>query len=243
MQTAENQYKYFQNLERTTKTGLIAYLFLLVFGFTISVAGVDNAFNFVTSMKRCEILFILLLTINLFQLFIRGINRINWLGDIHVWLDNKIFGFLFKSNEIILRELLILLDPKERVIIDTLGRSERTAVAQSIFSKLAEDQSIFEGLLKRGIFRSWIWYWIMIYGVTVFIFLTILSLSKTLLVPTIYTKAFFASVGIVAVAHLIFSLLMGYNLVFVTKRIIREITAIYQPEIVSLLRNHVNKSR
>lgn len=239
MQTAENQYAYFQDLERSTKSGLIAYMYLLISGLTIAVVGIDSTFSFIMNIKLCEALFLTLLTINIIQLLIRGINKIHWLGDVHLWLDGTFFKFLHKSNEIILRELLVLLEPSERSVLDKLGIKERSAIARSIFSHLAEDQSIFESLLKRGIFRSWIWYWIMIYGVFVFVLLTLTSLSKSLFDPTIYSKAFFISIGVVAFLHLLISLSLGYNLIFVTKRIIREMTGLYDTEIVSLLRNYV----
>ena len=242
MQTPEYQYAFFQDLERSTKSGLIAYLFILTLGLTISIAGVEKAFYFVANIKICESLFLSLLTINLLQLFIRGINKIHWLGNVHIFIDKTLFKFLFRSNEIILRELLTLLEPRERSVLDTLAAHERDTIARSIFSRLADDQSIFESLLKRGIFRSWVWYWITIYGVFVFIILTIFSFSKSMLIPTIYSQAFSTSIGIVAVLHLIFIMALGYNLILVTKRIMREIVNVYDVEILSLLRSYVSKA-
>jgi hypothetical protein len=238
MQTAQHQYAFFQDLERSTKSGLVAYLFILTLGLTLSMVGVDRAFLFIEKMRLCETLFIILLIINILQIFIRGINKINWLGNIHIWLDKTFFKFLFRSNEIILRELLTLLEPNERPVLDTLAEDERDTIAKSIFSRLADDQSIFESLLKRGIFRSWIWYWITIYGGLVFIILSVFSFSKSLLIPTIYSKALSASIGVVAIFHVV----LGYNLILVTKRIMREIIDLYDVEIQSLLRSYINKS-
>ncbi len=242
MRTIRNQYDYFQDLEKLTKAGLIAYLVLLISGLTISIYGVENTINFITTIRFCEILFLILLTINIIQLLIIGTNKIHWLGDVHLWLDNTLFRFLRKSNVIILRELLTILEPKERSVLDRLGIKERSAIAHSIFSHLAEDQSIFENLLKRGIFRSWIWYWILIYGVFVFILLTIIALTKTFFEPTIYSRALFTSIGSVTFFHLLISLLFGYNILIVTKKIIREITDIYKVEIISVLRNYIHKT-
>jgi len=242
MRTVRNQYDYFQDLEKSTKAGLIAYLFLLISGLTISIYGIEKTINFITTIRLCETLFLTLLTINIVQLLIRGINKIHWLGDAHLWLDNTLFRFLQKSNAIILRELLTLLEPKERSVLDRLGLKERSAIARSIFSHLAEDQSIFENLLKRGIFRSWIWYWILIYGVFVFIILTITALTKTFLEPTVYSRALFTSIGSVTFFHLLISILFGYNILMVTKKIIREITELYKVEIISVLKNYINKT-
>jgi len=242
MQTAEHQYGYFQDLERSTKSGLIAYLFILTIGLAISIVGVEKGFYLITNIKLCESLFLSLLTINILQLLIRGINRIQWLGNVHIFLDKTFFKFLFRSNEIILRELLKLLEPHERPVLDKLAADERDAIARSIFARLADDQSIFESLLKRGIFNSWIWYWITIYGGMVFIILTICSFSKSLLIPTVYTRIFSESIGIVAVLHVLLIFILGYNLILVTKRIMREITDLYDTEILSLLRSYITKS-
>ena len=241
MQPEKKSYAYFQELERLTKAGLVAYLVLLTFGIIITTIGVDKAFNFFIHMKLCEVLFLILASINLLQILTRGVNKIQWLGEAHIWLDQKFFGFLFKSNDIILRELLMILEPKERAMIYTLVQQERTAIAQSVFSNLAEDRSIFERLLKRGIFRSWIWYWIAIYGVFVFCLLSAISLSKSILIPTIYAKTFFTSIGLVAVFHIIMILFLGKNLIFTTKRIMQEIISLHHSEILTLLRSFTKK--
>jgi len=225
-----------------TKTGLVSYLILLVCGGILSTAGVDSTYNFIVHTKLCERMLIALITLDVIYVFIRVVDKIHWLGNLHVWLDQKTFGFLFKSNSIIIKELMLLLEPGERAAFDRLMESQRTEIAQSIFSQLAEDQSIFENLLRRGIFRSWILYWIMIYGVFVFLLLSVLSFSKLIIATTIDTKAFFTSIWVIAILHLILSILQGYNLISVTKRIIREIAYLHQGEIVSILRNRMKQS-
>lgn len=236
METLKSQYAYFKDLEKLTKAGLYSYLFLLFWGCGIALSGTNNFVSFFFNPKPCEILLIILASANIFQVFKLGVDRIQWLGELHIWLDNKLFRFLYKSNEIILRELLILLDPQERSILDKLASSKRTMIAQSVFSKLADDHSIFANLLKKGIFRSWIWYWITMYGISIFLILTAVAFLKIIISPSLYSKALFVSIGSVAGIQIILGLILGYNLILVTKRIIREITDLHGNEIITLLR-------
>jgi len=242
MLTAEIQYAYFQDLERSTKAGLVAYFSILIVGTIISIAGINTVYHFITHMKVCESLLITLLTINILSIFSRSLNKVSWLGEFHIWLDQKLFRFLFRSNEIILRELLLVLDTRERAIIDSLVTSEKTAIARSIFANLAENHSIFANLLRRGIFRSWILYWVLIYGVFAFVILTIASLSKSIIIPSAYGHAFFISIVTIGALHILLTIMQGMNILFTTKRLIRELIEFNHDEIVSLLRQQIKKT-
>jgi hypothetical protein len=232
---------YFKDLEQLNKTGLIAYIHLFLWGSICTSLGIDKVFNFLIGIKTCQSLFVSLLSLNILYILIRVTNAIDWLGKIHVWIDNTFFKYLFKSNDIILRELVVLLEPEERILVDKLGKGTQSAMAQSIFSHLAENQSIFGRLLQRNVFRAWIWYWITLYGMFVFIFLTIVALSRSYFIPSAYSSAFFMAIGIVASIHFLMIYIMGNNLLFRTKSLMKEITEIHHLEIVSLLRSHVSQ--
>ena len=239
--TAEIQYAYFQDLERSTKSGLVAYFTILTLGIISSLAGIQTVYHFLTNMRLCETLLSTLLTLNILQIFIKLLNKVSWLGEFHIWLDQKLFRFLFRSNEIILRELILVLDTKERAIIDSLVASEQTAIARSIFANLAENHSIFANLLRRGIFRSWIVYWIMIYGVFVFIILILATLLKLIIVPSVYGQAFFIAIATTGILHILFTIMQGIKILFTTKQIIRELIEFNHDEILELLRQQLKK--
>lgn len=238
MQMAENKNPYFFDLEQLTKAGLVAYLILLVAGLTLAAEGVEIAYDFMVNIELCCSLLVTIVSLNVVYMLIRGVNRVHWLGELHVWLDKRLFGFLLKSNEIIFGELVILLEPNELLTFDARSRNEKTVIAQSILSHLAEDPSILESLLRKGIFRSWIWYWISLYGVLAFVLLTVFTFLRYVLVPSLSSKAFLISIGVVAVFHVIFSFLSGYNIMRVTRRIIREMIHLHRAKIVSFLRNY-----
>lgn len=239
MNTVEIQYNYFKDLERLTKTGLYSYFFLLVWLGALVTLGMKNAVSFLSTAQDCEIILVILGSINLFQLTKLLSDKIDWLGEFHTWIDNKLFKFLYRSNQIILRELLTLLDPSERVILDRFTADRRTMIAQSVFSKLADDESIFADLLKRGIFRSWIWYWITMYGISIFSILTTAAAIKMAVAPTVYAQVFFVSLATILVLQLLLGLILGKNLIRVTKTIIHEITDSHKDEIISLLRSEI----
>jgi len=242
MLTAEIQYAYFQDLEKSTKAGLVAYFLILVAGTIISISGVNIVYSFLTHMRLCETLLISLLTLNILSIFSKSLNKVSWLGEFHIWLDQKFFRFLFRSNEIILRELLLVLDTRERAIIDSLVASEKTAIARSIFANLAENHNIFANLLRKGIFRSWILYWILIYGVFVFVIMFIAALTKSLIEPSAYGHAFFIAVATIGTVHIFLTILQGMNILFTTRRLIRELIEFNHDEILSLLREQIKKS-
>jgi hypothetical protein len=233
--------QYFKDLEQLTKAGLIAYFHLFLWGVVCTSIGIENVFQFLLNAQTCQSLFLSLLSVNILYILIRVTNAIDWLGKIHIWIDNKFFKFLFKSNDIILRELIILLEPEERVLVDKLGRGTKSAIAQSIFSHLAENPSIFERLLRRNVFRSWIWYWITLYGTLAFSLLTLIAVSRIYFVPSVYTSTFFMSIGSVAFIHILMIYFMGNRLLSRTKSLMKEITDRHYTEILSLLRSYVTQ--
>jgi hypothetical protein len=237
---SEHPITYFKDLEQLTKAGLIAYFHIFLWGTICTSIGIENVFNHLLTLQTCQSLFAGLLSINILYILVRVTNAIDWLGKIHIWIDNKFFKFLFKSNDIILRELLVLLEPEERALVDKLGRGKQSAMAQSIFSHLAENPSIFNRLLQRNVFRSWIWYWITIYGMLTFIILTIIAISRFYLVPSSYATAFFMSIGIIGIAHILMIYVLGNNLLSRTRSLMKEITDRHYPEILSLLRSYVS---
>ena len=239
MVTNDNTYAQFHGLEQLTKTGLVAYVFLLFAVGTVAVTGTETLLRALAGLSVCAYILIGVVIRDLLYLLVKGVNRIGWLGRLHLWLDEKIFGFSTRSNRIIFREFVVLLEPGERQRFDSLPDDRKNAIAEAIIASLAEDQSIFESLMQRGIFRSWIWYWIAIYGVLVFGLLTVVALAKMIMVPTMYTHALFTSIGVVAGIHLIVCVMFGVNVIHVTRHITRELGRYFQSEIVTLLRRQV----
>jgi hypothetical protein len=234
--TSENTYARFHGLEQLTKSGLVAYLFLLIAGGIVAGMGTDRVMNSLSGLGFCAYALIVLLLRDSIFLLVRGVNRIDWLGRLHLWVDDHLFGFASKSNAIIFREFTLLLDPAERSALEQLPDERKKSIAESVIANLAEDQSIFESLMQRGIFRSWIYYWIALYGVLVFILLTVLALWKMVLFPTIYTRALCFSISSVALLHGAACLFLGYNVILVTKRITQEFGRYFRTEIVTILR-------
>ena len=114
MADAKRQYAYFENLEKTIKFALAIYIFLLLTGIGLLAAGSSET---VFAFWKRSIVQSALLAVSLtgaYALLFSRVNKISWLGDLHIWLDRKIFGFLSRSNEIIFRTMLFALRPAER---------------------------------------------------------------------------------------------------------------------------------
>ncbi len=236
MVTPENTYARFHGLEKLTKSGLVAYIFLLISGGIVAGMGTDRMVRALSGMDVCALILVGVAIRDCFFLLVRGVDRIDWLGKLHIWVDRKFFGFAARSNRIIFSEFVRLLEPAERSRLERLPADRRDAIAESVLSGLAEDQSIFDSLMQRGIFRSWIWYWIAIYGVLVFGVLTLLAGARMAMLPTVYARALLTAIGTVAVLHAGVCLLLGYNVIMVTRRIAREFGRYFRTEIVDILR-------
>jgi amino acid permease len=115
-------------------------------------------------------------------------------------------------------------------------------MTQSILTDLAEDQSIFESLLQRKIFQSWIWYWITLYGVTVLLLLTLVSLVMSWLHPNTSTWVLCSSIATVAALHLILGVGLGYKILKITRRIVQEIIHLHRQTVASMLRDQIHRT-
>jgi hypothetical protein len=239
MKIAEQQLPHFQELEQLTKTGLVSYLLVLSAGLAVSAAGMDHTYPYVLTTSLCAKLLVGLSAINVLYLIIRGVDRIHWLGELHVWMDRRLFRFLVRSNDIIFVEFIYLLGPDERAAFIHRTGSERTTIVQSLLSHLADDPTILRNLLRRGMFRAWIWYWINLHGIFVFTLLTLAAAVRFGLDPNLYSRSFLIAIGSVAALHLLASLLTGSYIVVVTKRIVREMIHFHRPAIISFLHSYL----
>jgi len=82
----------------------------------------------------------------------------------------------------------------------------------------------------------------LIYGVFAFVILTIASLSKSIIIPSAYGHAFFISIVTIGALHILLTIMQGMNILFTTKRLIRELIEFNHDEIVSLLRQQIKKT-
>lgn len=239
MKIVEQQLPHFRELEQLTKTGLVSYLLVLAIGLAVTAAGIEHTYPFVLTMNLCAKLLIGLTALNVIYITIRGVDKIHWLGELHVWMDEKLFRFLVRSNDIIFVEFIFLLGPEERTAFVHRPSSERSKLIQSLLSRLADDPTILHNLLRRGMFRAWIWYWINLHGIFVFFVLTIAAGVRYWVEPTIFSRSFLVAIGAVGALHLLASFLTGYVIVAVTRRIVREMIHFHRPAIISFLHSYL----
>ena len=174
MANASSHYAYFENLEKTIKVALAIYVFCFLLGALTLAVGSSEA---LLSSAKASPLPMALSGVALLgaYLLLRKINKVHWIGELHIWLDRKFFGFLSRSNEIIFQTLLFALKPAERDRAYELDPRDRESIAETIFSKRAGNNHLFPTLLRSGIFRFWIWYWVANYGTAIFSLLTVVA--------------------------------------------------------------------
>ena len=142
MKIVDKKLPHFRELDQLTKTGLVSYLIVLSIGLAVTAAGIEHAYPFLLTMNLCAKLLIGLSAANVLYIIIRGVDRIHWLGGLHVWLDERLFRFLVRSNDIIFVEFIFLLGPEERAAFVHRPSGERSKLIQSLLSRLADDPTI-----------------------------------------------------------------------------------------------------
>ena len=240
MQTVRKGYNYFESLENTVKTAFAAYLVFFVSGMILTLLGAENVLTF---LQTHSALFSVIASVFILAIFFGlmfTIGKINWLGDLHIKLDRRFFGFLERSNDIIFRTLISALKPHEQQRFLKLPPEKKGTITQSIFSHLSDDKRLFEKLLHSGIFRIWIWYWVSIYGTFAFTLLTVSSFLIAWIQSQLFSIPFFTINWILALFHLFVSVLIVKYLLEKTKKTVQLIVAAHQFDIanVSITRIH-----
>jgi len=241
MLTPKSQFAYFENLEETIKIGFALYLIFFVAGCISILVGSEILSNILHRGRFIEIVGGVIAFGAAFWGIYWSTSRIQWLGEIHIWLDKMLFGFLKKSNTIIFDGLIVALHQEERETAVNIGTGEQGLLAQSIFSQLAKDNQLFAALLQSGIFRYWIWYWIMIYGTFLSSILTAGSFFNIVLGSDPGGKTLFSVFWILALLHLAVTLFLGFFLLRMTKQTVDSMVLSHQNEIASILRANIKR--
>jgi hypothetical protein len=237
MENRPNRYRYFESLETTIRFALAVYVTVFVAGIICTTISVDTI---AALMRETGVVVLLISVFVIGGLFIGLyyiIGKIHWLGELHIRLDQKLFGFLLKSNDTIFTTLITALPLKEQQRFHDMHTDAKGALAQTIFNTLPNDLQVFDGLLGSGIFRLWITYWATIYGTSTFAALTIVSFIAAWLRPDHYGKLFFGMNWGLALLHLAVALFMGRLLVGKTKNVVQGIVVSHEDEIASVLKN------
>lgn len=235
MTEAKIQLNYFENLENTIKIGLAVYLTVFVIGFALTFAGFAVISAILPANGLFALLLVILILTSIFVIFYYSVGKISWLGELHIRLDRQFFGFLVKSNDAIFTTLISALHHDDRHPFHKLTEEERTAFTKLVLSKLSDDYRLFAILLESGIFRSWIKYWVSIYGTFVFLLLTLVSFILMLIVQSPDVRMLFSICWILALTHLIVNVIWGRYMVTRTEGSVRKLVDTHGDEIARAL--------
>ncbi len=239
MHRISQQYIYFESLENTIKFGLALYVTALIVGCFTAVAGFDNLMSHFSAADWMIVAGEMALVGILFAGLYYLIGKVHWLGELHIRLDRRFFGFLLKSNDVIYRTLVSTLQGEEQVLFNKLPEAEKTTLTQSIFSRLSNDNQLFDDLLTSGIFRSWIKYWVTIYGSFTFLLLSLVTFVAALFSHDDGAKMFFGINWGFAILHLAVSSFWGRMLVRKTEASVQQIVEIHKKEITEALEENL----
>lgn len=226
---------YFTSLEKTIKVALAVYLLVLLAGSLLLLGGVGAAWQAARGIPDGTFFGIVAAVLAFGGLY-AAVSRINWLGEMHIWLDRRFFGFLEKSNDIIFQAVVRVLESDHRTTAMDLRSDERYSMIHSVFSKLAENYRLFDELMESGIFRAWIWYWVLNYGTFTFSFLTLGTFVSMVTVGDPAARTLFTVCWSAALAHLAVNVVLGNHLTRMTRKVSESIVLAYKPQIALMLR-------
>lgn len=230
-----SHYARFSSLERTIKFALAFYLLVLIVGIAGTVAGWGYLFDTIAGIPDWG-MYAGLVVAGGFAGIYGLVSSVHGLGELHIWLDRRMFGFLERSNEIIFQEVVRALEPGVQHQARDLAAEQRYSIVQSVFTRLAGNRPLFEALMESGIFRTWIWYWVMNYGTFTFTILTAAGFAAMLGGSGPVARTFFTICWGGALLHVGANLLLGHHLTRMTKRVSEEIVRSQRPRIVTLMR-------
>jgi hypothetical protein len=234
-----SQYRYYLSLDKTVKLGSSLYLLLLLGGTAAIFVGIQRLAGDIGA-NRLETP--LLFGAALAALFIGSlllVGKISWIADAHAFLDGHFFRLLEKSNIILFHGLVVTLDWQERDHVSEMEPEQKGALAGAVFNGLSKNNSLFTHLLRTGIFRLWIWYWIALYGTFVFTILTVESFSLVLRGVDQYAKTVFTVSWALALGHLLFGILLASRLLGMMSDVAGLLVRAHRTEIASLLRRNM----
>jgi hypothetical protein len=237
----KSQYRYYLSLDKTVKVAAAFYVTLLLAGTALVWLGMGRMSRDIhTGHFTVPLVFggSLLL---IFSGLLYGVGKIDWVSDAHAWLDRHFYRLLDKSNLVLFGGLAAALAPEERTQVSYLAPARKESLTNAVFNGLASINSLFTGLLKSGILRMWIWYWIAMYGAFVFSILTVETLALALRGIDPYANTAFAICWGLALAHFTAGILLGSHLLRMMGDIARLLVGSHRFEIAFLLRKHINE--
>jgi hypothetical protein len=231
-------YVYFASLERTIKVALAFYLLLLTSGTGWLIAGIGPTLHALRRVDNFAFYSVLVFLIAFGGIYY-VVSKIHWLGELHIWLDRRFFGFLEKSNEIIFQAMVRVLESDDQSYAKDLRTDERYSMIHAVFSRLAENFRLFDSLMESGIFRYWIWYWVMNYGTFTFSILTAGCFAAMLTGDDPSARTLFTLCWSSALVHLAVNLILGHHLTGMTRKVSESIVLTYKPQITMMLRDSI----
>ena len=239
MKTINNQDEFFQGLGKTIRIGLVTYFLIFCIGTLLTFYKLNVILPFFRDLSSNFYLLLILALAGLFWGLVSIVSKIQWVDRVHIEIDKKCFGFLQKSNEIIFKELLFVLESTERTSVLETSPESRVILTNAILPRFTNMPDVFESLFKSGVFHLWVVYWIALYGTIFFIILIVEAFIMILINFEPHAKLMFTINWSLALFHLAVTLSFGYYLIRTTKRIVKRLVVLHKLEIASWLRTSI----
>jgi hypothetical protein len=228
--------RYFISLERTVKSALAFYLTVLAVGFVMIALGTARATELARDADAVISAGAGLIMAGAGSWYL--VSTIHWLGELHIWLDSRFFGFLKKSNDVIFHTFLKALEEEDRARAQLLGADQREKFMRAVLTRLADDSGLFRSLMTSGIFRLWIWYWVMNYGTFACTILCFVAFAVMLGGNVTATRPIFSFFWAGALIHLAANVMLGNILTRMTRSVSELLLDSIRPKLALLLKEH-----
>jgi ABC-type multidrug transport system fused ATPase/permease subunit len=161
-------------------------------------------------------------------------------GGIHIAIDQKLFGSLDRSNQIIFDSLLKALAPSEEAEARTIPPKLKVRMTENIFSELANDPYLFTGMVRSNLFRFWNWYWILIYACMIFIVTSVASFVALLMSDSSFVLAMFFFNTILAAGSVAGTIYLGSLLQRRSRETVNSLVGDRREKIADMIRDHID---
>lgn len=236
---AETKYNYFENLETIIKKGSAAYLLVFILGICIVLISPAVLLSFFNIHFFEVIVPLILFLIGGFIGLYYLVAHFGWLGELHIRMDRLFLGFLIRSNEVIFNTLISVLPPEDQAAATEFSAAIKEKLAQSIFTTVSSDNKLFDLLLQSDIFRIWMRYWIILYGILTFTLLTMVSFAAVIFRSGLYDKTFFTINWCLAALHIGLSIVMGKYLIRMTILMVGQIVLAHKETVMQIIGKHL----
>lgn len=231
---------YVRDLERELRTAIGLFVLVAVVQLLIILVTPDAIAAFIRDTAYEYLIIINLAILSVIAAGGYLVQNMIMPAGMHIWIDEKLFGSLNRSNTVIFEALLLALSPAEIGEARKIPPKLKVKMTENIFAKLANDPQVFVGMVQSNLFRFWNIYWMLIYASVMFVLTSITSFAGLLLSDGTFVMGLFFLNTIAAAGCIAATIYLGSLLMRRSREIVGMIVDDRRDVIADMIRDHID---